>query len=74
MVFLVGFVMPTLNIMLMYGYVFSLLLVLVSPGLVMEVFLRVVPLSMMFIVALYLPWCRYLAAQGEFCPSYMLIS
>ena len=22
------------------------------------------PLSMMFIVALYLPWCRYLAAQG----------
>ena len=21
------------------------------------------PLSMMFIVALYLPWCRYLAAQ-----------
>ena len=23
------------------------------------------PLSMMFTVALYLPWCRYLAAQGE---------
>ena len=23
------------------------------------------PLSMMFIVALYLPWCRYLAAHGE---------
>ena len=23
------------------------------------------PLSMMFIVALYLPWCRYLAAQGR---------
>ena len=22
-------------------------------------------LSMMFIVALYLPWCRYLAAHGE---------
>ena len=22
------------------------------------------PLSIMFIVALYLPWCRYLAAQG----------
>ena len=22
------------------------------------------PLSMMFIVALYLPWCRYLAAHG----------
>ena len=25
-------------------------------------------LSMMFIVALYLPWCRYLAAQGEVQP------
>ena len=23
------------------------------------------PLSMMFIVSLYLPWCRYLAAHGE---------
>ena len=23
------------------------------------------PLSMMFIVALYLPWCRYLAAHGR---------
>ena len=31
------------------------------------------PLSMMFIVALYLPWCRYLAAQGEFSLSSMLI-
>ena len=26
---------------------------------------QVCPLSMMFIVALYLPWCRYLAAHGE---------
>ena len=40
------------------------------------------PLRMMFIVALYLPWCRYLAAHGEeerrrggegFSLSYMLI-
>ena len=32
------------------------------------------PLSMMFIVALYLPWCRYLAAQGGgFSLSSMLI-
>ena len=32
------------------------------------------PLSMMFIVALYLPWCRYLSAQvGVQSPSYMLI-
>ena len=27
------------------------------------------PLSMMFIVALYLPWCRYLAAQGGVQPQ-----
>ena len=27
------------------------------------------PLSMMFIVALYLPWCRYLAAHGEVQPQ-----
>ena len=32
------------------------------------------PLSVMFIVALYLPWCRYLAAHElEFSPSCMLI-
>ena len=32
------------------------------------------PLCMMFIVALYLPWCRYLAAQeGLQPPNYMLI-
>ena len=27
------------------------------------------PLSMMFIVALYLPWCRYLAAQEGVQPQ-----
>ena len=31
------------------------------------------PLSMMFIVALYLPWCRYLSAQVGFSLSCMLI-
>ena len=31
------------------------------------------PLSMMFIVALYLPWCRYLGAQCGVCPNFMLI-
>ena len=31
------------------------------------------PLSMMFIVALYLSWCRYLAAHGGFSLSCMLI-
>ena len=30
------------------------------------------PLSMMFIVALYLPWCRYLAAQEGFSLNCML--
>ena len=55
--------MLILSIMLMFGCVLSWHLVLVSPGLGMGVFLRVVPLSRMFIVALYLPWCRYLSAQ-----------
>ena len=31
------------------------------------------PLSVMFIVALYLPWCRYLAAHGRFSLNCMLI-
>ena len=31
------------------------------------------PLSMMFIVALYLPWCRYLAAHEGFSLSCVLI-
>ena len=31
------------------------------------------PLSMMFTVALYLPWCRYLAAQGGSASVCMLI-
>ena len=32
------------------------------------------PLSMMFIVALCLPWCRYLEAQVRVSPSYMQIT
>ena len=35
----------------------------------MGVFLRDVVLSMMFIVALYLPWCRYLGAQAGVHPQ-----
>ena len=59
--------MPVLSIMLMLGYGLSCLLVLVSLGLVMEGVPQGCPLSMMFIVALYLPWCRYLAAhEGGF--------
>ena len=41
--FLAGFVMLILNTMLMSGYDLSLLLALVSPGLVMVAFPRVVP-------------------------------
>ena len=58
-----GFVMLNLFTMLMLDYGLSWLLALVSLGLVTGVFLRGAPLSMMFIVALYLPWCRYLSAQ-----------
>ena len=47
----------------MSGCGLSLLLVLVRHGLEMRVFLRGALLGMMFIVALYLPWCRSLAAQ-----------
>ena len=38
----------------------------------MVVSLRGAPLSMMFTVALYLPWCGYLAAQEGLSPSCML--
>ena len=47
----------------MLGYGLSLRLALESFGLVMVVSLRGARLSMMFIVALYLPWCGYLGAQ-----------
>ena len=32
------------------------------------------PLSMMFFVALYLPWCRYLSAQVGVEPHLLLVS
>ena len=51
-----GFRTPTLSTIPMLGCVLSSLLVLVSHGLVMDVFLRGALLSMMFVVALYLPW------------------
>ena len=35
----------------------------------MEVFLRVAPLSMIFIVALYTPWCRYLGSRANISPQ-----
>ena len=50
--------MLLLSPMLMCVCDLSLLLAFMMGG-----FLRVVLLSMMFTVALYLPWCRYLAAQ-----------
>ena len=49
--------------MLMLGCGLNLRLAVVSLGRGMVVFLKGCPLSMMFIVALYLPSCRYLAAQ-----------
>ena len=61
--FLVGFVMLILSTMLMSGYVLKLASGLgqswTRDGGIRQGF----PLSMMFIVALYLPWCRYLSAQ-----------
>ena len=74
MVCLVGFAMLILNIVLMFGCGLSWHLVLVSLGLVTGVFLRGALLSIMFIVALYLTWCRYLAAQEGFSLSCMLIN
>ena len=70
--FLAGFVMLILSIMLVSGCGLSWRLALASPGLVMGV-PQGCPLSMMFIVALYLPWCRYLAAHEGFSLSCMLI-
>ena len=55
--------MLILNTMLMFGFASGWLLVLARPGLGMGGIPQGCPLSMMFIVALYLPWCRYLAAQ-----------
>ena len=61
--FLTGFVMLILNTMLMFGCGSSWQLVLVSPGTRDGGIPQGCPLSMMFIVALYLHWCRYLSAQ-----------
>ena len=47
------------------------LLGLVSRGPGMVESLRVCPLSMMFILALYLPWCKYLAAQDVVEPQFV---
>ena len=47
--------------MLVYGLILQR--ALVSPGLGMVGFPQGCLLSMMFIVALYLPWCRYLSVQ-----------
>ena len=54
---------------------FKLVLVLVNLGLVMGGggIPQGCPLSVMFTVALYLPWCRYLAAREGFRLSCMLI-
>ena len=53
----------------MLGYGLSLRLALGSLGLVMGASLKGCPLSMMFIVALYLSWCGYLAAREGVQPQ-----
>ena len=53
----------------MFVFGLSLLLVWVLLGSVMEAFLRDAPLSMVFNVALYAPWCRYLESQVGISPS-----
>ena len=58
-----------LSTMLMFGCGLSWPLVLVSLGLVTVSIPQGCPLSMMFIVALYLSWCRYLAAHGGVRPQ-----
>ena len=55
--------MLILSAMLTLGHGPSLHLVLENHGLGMAGSPKGALLSMMFIVALYLPWCRYLAAQ-----------
>ena len=54
--------MPISSTMLMLGYDFSWHLILGKPW-------TRDALSMMFVLALYLPWCRYLASQQEVEPQ-----
>ena len=61
------------NTTLMFGYGSSLHPALGSLGLGMEASLKVA-LSMMFIVALYLPWCRYLSAQELYADHLKCVS
>ena len=53
----------------MFGFGLSWLLDWASSGPGMGVFLKGSPLSMMFIVALYLSWCRHLGAQTGVQPQ-----
>ena len=64
MVYLVGFVMLILNIMPHVRLRFKLASGLGEPWTRDGGIPQGCPLSMMFIVALYLPWCRYLSARG----------
>ena len=56
--------MPILSIMLMLGFGLSWQLALGSLGLVMGGIPQGCSLSVMFVVALYLPWCKFFAAHG----------
>ena len=67
--FLAGFAMLILSTMLMSSCGLSWRLALVRPWTRDGGIPQGCPLSMMFIVALYLPWCRYLAAHGGVRPQ-----
>ena len=69
LVFRAGSGRRTLLIIVRFAYGSSLLLVYVNFGVEMGVSLRAVLLSMVFIVALYVPWCRYLESLLDVRPQ-----
>ena len=63
--YLIGFVRFIFLFIVRFVSGSSLLLVLVNRGVGMMVSLSVVPLNMVFVVALYVPWCRHLDALPD---------
>ena len=61
--------MPILNTTPMLGSALSFPVGLERLGLGMVGFLKVAPISMIFIVALYLPWCRHLESSRGVKPQ-----
>ena len=67
--YLIGFERFIFLFIVRYVSGLGLLLDLVSHGVGMVVFFEGCPLSMIFIVALYVPWCRHLEALPEVKPQ-----